>query len=845
MTAEKTFYFIPHTHWEGAVFKTREEYLDIGLPHILEALRLLKRYPDYRFVLDQVCYVKPFLERYPEEESAFRQFVKEGRLAIVGGTLVMLDVNMPGGESFIRQVLYSKGFFRKALGVDVTVSWQLDTFGHHAQIPQLLKLAGYRSFWFFRGVSDWSVPSEFFWQGLDGSQIPAYWLPEGYAVTYGSPQNLPEFTEFFIKQYETLAPFSRLNSRVGLAGADVCEPEEHVPALVEQFNLQPDMPFQIKMAVPGEYEAAIDSETGGKENTNARLVVKGELNPIFQGIYSSRIELKQRTRELERMLTAAEKLGVLLRWLGNTISDDIIWRAWEPMLFNQAHDLMSGVMTDHVYEDTIRGYDFSGRIANQELQTRLREFVANIDTCGEGIALVVFNPLSWARSDIVVANVGFSEDTVFDIKVLGNDGQPYSVQLIEAERFTNGALLRTRIAFIARNVPALGYIVYRLVAQKTVENPSNFPVEIHETSLENNLYRLEFDAASGVITRLVVKDQDWSVLRRPGNVVAMQEDRGDLWEPYNSLDGGSRIAMKDRHAAPDADQAVFSTAQASSPGSIIQGPVFSEYSAVHPFSSQGQFKTTVRLYHGLRRIDISTKILNNDQFVRYRVLFPTSIEAGQITQEIPFGAILRPDGIEFPAQNWMDYGSEKHGLALLNRGLPGNNTAEGVMMLSLMRSTCIVAYGFSGGYEPGMSSDSGLELGKELTFDYALLPHAGDWQKAGVYREGLEFNQPLLAFPAADHPGRLPGNWGFLEISHANIIMSAFKGSQDGSPVLRLYEAAGLPTNGVSVKINAQVISAEGTNLMEDPGAKLSVNRNTIQLDFRPFEIKTIKLSLI
>jgi alpha-mannosidase len=61
--AKDVFFFIPHTHWEGAVFKTREEYLDMGLPNILRALRLLKAHPNYRFVLDQVCYVKPFLER--------------------------------------------------------------------------------------------------------------------------------------------------------------------------------------------------------------------------------------------------------------------------------------------------------------------------------------------------------------------------------------------------------------------------------------------------------------------------------------------------------------------------------------------------------------------------------------------------------------------------------------------------------------------------------------------------------------------------------------------------------------------------------------------------------------
>src|SRR4051812_39296124 len=112
-----TLWFIPHTHWEGAVFKTREEFLELGLPNILKALNLLKRYPSYRFALDQVAYVKPFLERYPEEEAAFRQFVSEGRLQIVGGMDIMPDVNMPGGELFVRQVLYGKGYYREKLGV--------------------------------------------------------------------------------------------------------------------------------------------------------------------------------------------------------------------------------------------------------------------------------------------------------------------------------------------------------------------------------------------------------------------------------------------------------------------------------------------------------------------------------------------------------------------------------------------------------------------------------------------------------------------------------------------------------------------------------------------------------
>src|SRR5580693_3660500 len=98
--AAPVFYVIPHTHWEGAVFITREEYLEMGLPHILTAVRLLKEHPNYRFTLDQVEYFRAFLERYPEEADAFRKFVTEGRLQIVGGLDIMPDDNMPSGESF-------------------------------------------------------------------------------------------------------------------------------------------------------------------------------------------------------------------------------------------------------------------------------------------------------------------------------------------------------------------------------------------------------------------------------------------------------------------------------------------------------------------------------------------------------------------------------------------------------------------------------------------------------------------------------------------------------------------------------------------------------------------------
>jgi alpha-mannosidase len=828
--AKDVLFVIPHTHWEGAVFQTREGYLEMGLPNILRALRLLKAHPNFRFVLDQACYVEPFLERYPEEEAAFRRFVREGRLEIVGGTDVMPDVNMPGGESFVRQMLYGKGYFRRKLGVDVTVGWQIDTFGHHAQMPQLLRLGGYRSFWISRGVPTPNTPHDFLWEGLDGSRIPTFWY--SYGAAYGSPPALPGFTEFMKARFGPPASSATGNCRVALAGVDVCEPEEHLPVLAEQFNRQAAKPFELRLAVPTDYEAAAACRPH-------RAIVRGELNPIFQGTYSSRIELKQRTRELERLLTTAEKLGTLLGWLGAPHDDDLVWRAWEPMLFNQTHDLMSGVMTDRVYEDTIRGYDFSQRIAADEVRSRLENLSAKIDTQGEGIPIVVWNTLGWPRADIVVTSVGLARDKVRDLGLVGPDDQAVPVQVLDSVRYGDGGLLRAEIAFVARDVPAMGYSVYHLrpraAPAKVAATPASGPV------LENERYRLDVDPQSGAITRLVLKPEQWNVLRNAGNVVAREDDHGDLWELYHTLDGGSAVGMKTQSKVPQPGKAAFSTQQPGSPGTVTRGPVVSEFKVARRFGEKGQFATTVRLYAGLRRIDIHTKILNNDRFVRYRALFPTSLSEGRSVHEIPFGAIERPAGIESPAQNWIDYGNAERGLALLNRGLPGNVVTDGTMMLSLLRSTRIVAYGAIGGYDPATSSDSGFELGQQREFDYGLVPHAGDWRQAGVYRDGLEFNHPLLAGTAASHPGVLPGRWGFLDVAPLNVVVSAMKPGADGAAVLRLYEAEGRPTSA-TIRLTPQIVGAEEVNLMEDPGRKLAAAGNAVQLDFRPCEIKTIKL---
>jgi alpha-mannosidase len=388
-------------------------------------------------------------------------------------------------------------------------------------------------------------------------------------------------------------------------------------------------------------------------------------------------------------------------------------------------------------------------------------------------------------------------------------------------------------------VPALGYSVFHVLAKRSgsaLKEPLPRPANVD--SIENDLYKLTFKTSSGEIVSLVDKSTGAECLNGPANVVARQEDKGDLWELYHTLDGASYIPATNKQPTPTNANALLSSASSDKAGTIIQGPLFSEFKINHPMGD-GSFSTRVRLSQGSRRIDIETEIVNNQKNVRYQVLFPTTIKNGNYRQEIPFGSVDRPVGVEYPAQNWVDYGDGQHGMSLLNAGMPGNVVAEdGTLMLSLLRSQTL------GDYNEGHTSESGYELAMPRKFHYALLPHVGDWNTANTYREGQELNCPLLVFKAEKHPGSLPKQWGMVVINRPDVVLSAFKPGPKDTAILRVYEASGKQNSGVRITLSARIRAASEANLIEAPGAKVKVEGNSVMFDLHPFEIKTIWLTL-
>jgi alpha-mannosidase len=133
-------------------------------------------------------------------------------------------------------------------------------------------------------------------------------------------------------------------------------------------------------------------------------------------------------------------------------------------------------------------------------------------------------------------------------------------------------------------------------------------------------------------------------------------------------------------------------------------------------------------------------------------------------------------------------------------------------------------------------------MNQRLTFDDAVTPHSLDWRDAQVHRAGWEFNQPLVAKVMAAHAGTLPKRWGWLEMDHPALVVSALKPGRRGGAVLRVFEATGKATGRVRARLHAPARAVHEVNLMEDEGRSLNIENSGFSFELRPHEIKSFRI---
>ena len=534
----KKIFFVSHTHFDAEVFKTREEYLEQGFLNILEALHLLKKYPEFRFTLDQVCYLEPFMERFPSCREWMLQCIQEKRLCIVGGMYSMPDMNMPSGESLARQFLRGMTYCRDVLGADVTIGWTIDSFGHPPQTPQLMAQAGIKYHAFFR-VADFT-PSDFIWAAPDGSETICHHMYLTYSG-FDMPGTQEKFDDEVFHRVNVLETCAATDNIMLPCGGDLSAPDPRLMAYVKGFN-EKYTDYQIVIATPLDYFEALEAH---KDTLIRRQV---DLNPIFQGCYSSRIEVKLENRRLEDAFFTAEAAAACA---GHPYSPTVWQDAWDKVLFNQFHDDICGTVVDKVFNLMMERYAASDEKVKALSSAALDTLSGLVDTRGEGIPVLVFNSLGWARKEPVKAQFTVLEpEGIKGFEIRDSSGNVLPSYMYWSERYKDGGFKKVFIQFIA-DLPPMGYEVFYAVPVSYVPIQEKAPVqyritEMNEVTMGNEFLDIKFDFFAGVMSSLKLKSSGNELIdtERPwGAMVTIEPDNGDFWELNTPLCGSVAIPL--------------------------------------------------------------------------------------------------------------------------------------------------------------------------------------------------------------------------------------------------------------------------------------------------------------
>ncbi len=721
-------------------------------------------------------------ESYPGLFERIRQQVKAGKLEPQGALWVECDANLTGGESIVRQILYGRQFFHTEFGVDPEYIWLPDTFGYSAALPQLIHKAGMR--YFSTQKLSWSLINHFpyhsfWWQGIDGTAILVHTLPE---ENYNSPAQ-PRSVGKIESNYAEKGVSDHALMVFGIGDGGGGPGEEHLERLKRIKN------FAGLSPVKQEWTA--DFLRSWEKDSNRFPTWAGELYlERHQGTLTSHSRNKWYNRRMEQALREWEAWATLLQTRHLAEYPQARLEAiWKETLLYQFHDILPGSSIKRVYDESIARYIVLLKEVEENIAQALRTLAAQVDTHASAQPAVFFNSLSWARTAWVQVKAGWQQVTV----------PPLGYQGIDAARSTA--------------CPAPSATV---------------------TGLENDRLKVTFDAC-GALLSLFDKIAEREALPQGelANRLMVYTDHGDAWD----------FPMDYAAAPARAMQLINATARVDGPRAMVE----QTYAL-----GNSELKLEISLEMGSPRLEFSARLHWREPRTMLRALFPVNIFAEQATFEIQYGHVLRSTHTnttwdlakdEVPAQKWVDLSQRDYGVALLNDSKYGHRVKGHTIELNLLRSvpypgTQVAAPEdvLADGSHPAFSDQN------DLTFRYAILPHAGDLVTGKVIQQAYEFNIPLRKVDVLPASGNLPASFSWVEVDAPEIIVEAVKQAEDGQGmILRLYESQRSSVN-TTLRVRLPFTQAEEVDLLENPLHSLEMQGEKITLAFHPFEIKTLRL---
>jgi len=352
------------------------------------ALDRMNEFPDFIFTSACACYFEWVEQNAPESFEEIRQRVMEGRFVITGGFWIQPDCNIPSGESFCRQALYSQRYFREKFGRAARIGYNVDSFGHNGMIPQILKKSGMEAYVFMRpDECEKDLPASLFhWRSPDGSAVRAFRIPISYGDWTGNldVDDTPGQRTVVVKILETQS-LSRLQGLpmmcfygVGNHGGG---PTIAALRAIEDFRRE--HPDAVRYASPEMYFADAPTE--------AIPTLTGDLQHHASGCYAANSLIKMLNRRAENRLLSVEKMmSAAFSLMGHPYNRPLLTRAWRNLLFNQFHDILAGCCIKEACEDAVESFGESLAIAAELGNDALQKISWNVDTSGARTGTAIY-----------------------------------------------------------------------------------------------------------------------------------------------------------------------------------------------------------------------------------------------------------------------------------------------------------------------------------------------------------------------------------------------------------------------------------------------------------------------
>ncbi len=785
------------SHIDLAWLWTHEETKRKSARTYSNQIRLMERYPDYKFLLCSPTVLENLKEYYPELFARVKELAGEGRFLPEGGLYVESDTNLAGGESLIRQFVIGKRWFREEFGADSRVAWLPDTFGFTGALPQIM--AGCRVPYFATQKLLRSDPESepfpyniFWWEGIDGTRVLSHIYKKNNEVfNAGTLRRRWEEDRNQKQEIDTfLFPFG-----YGDGGGGPTEIMVETAARCRDLEGAP----RCTMESPA---AFFDRLAGEK----IRNVYYGELYLAWhRGTYTAQAKIKRGVRRAEYALREAEFLAGLMRLAGGR-QDPVrekpvlekLDELWKTLLVQEFHDILPGSSIQRVNEEALEALEYTERESRELAAELLGELAGRKlpDSAGS-----------------VSGRAGAGE-RIIDAQ----DEHRAVFNSLGWERRWQGISL-----------PPCGYVTLR-AGQAGGDAREMPPAEENSGGeglvYDNAFYRAEIDGR-GRIVSLILKETGYEYAKEPLNEWKLYRDVNvdyDAWE-LGRMYGQAPEALTGsctRQAVRDGAGGLTVTVERKE----------QYFTAVQ----------RIRFTAHSPRIDFETKIHWQE---RHRILktdFPTTVYTKEALEEIQFGYIRRPthksrryeqDLYETCHHKYAVLTDGENGFAVLNDCKYGLSAEDSRLSLTLLRAPVL----------PDMTADRG-----EHRFTYAILPFHGPFADSRVPEEAYECNvEVTVAGAGAQGRETVENAVSFFSLEGGHAVLETCKPAFDREDgvVLRLYESRGCAGVTRLTLPAGAVKRAYACNMLEEPEAELEIQDNRLCLSFRAFEIKTILLEIL